>query len=65
MSTDCIEDIIRLDCWSYHAEAGVSPHKSRDTHVHGLGVEGRKRRSWDVTTYMTDADTQTAHARLH
>lgn len=24
-------------------------------------MEGRERRSWDVTTYTTDADTQTAH----
>lgn len=38
MSTDCVKDIIRLDWWSYHAEAGVSPHKRRDPHVHGLKV---------------------------
>lgn len=27
---------IIMDWWSYHGEAGVSPHKRRDTHGYGL-----------------------------
>lgn len=40
-----------LHWWSYHAEAGVNPHKRRDTHGCGLqGKAGReRRRRWDVT----------------
>lgn len=48
----------RLDWWSYHAEAGVHPHKMRNSNGCGLqegwgvGVRGRwgeRRRKWDVT----------------
>lgn len=38
-------DITGPDSWSYHAEAGVSPHKRRDTHGYGLKV--RKGRGWE------------------
>lgn len=50
---------IGLNWQSYHAEAGVSPQKRRDTHGYGLKVwRGGRGGFWDIKLrHKTDADT--------
>lgn len=65
MSTDCFKDIITLDWWSYQAEAGVSPHKRRDTHVYGLKVWRGGRGGGGTLLHIGQMQTHRLHTKLN